>query len=208
MATRFVAQSVQSHLDRGMGGMTTAEGFEALERLLAGNGPTTAVLPVDWAAWARLFPAYLRSPFLARMRDGVAATDEERPEFVLGQLRHLPAADRAERVQSAIAEALAGVAGFPVERVDSRQPVTDYGLDSLMSLEFKNRLQALFGISVDVLRILEGPSVEWLVGHVLEEIAGTPELNSQDAEESDESLYARLDDLSDEEIDAALARLD
>jgi acyl transferase domain-containing protein len=209
MATRFAAQSVQSLLDRGMGGMTTAEGFDALERLLAEGSPTTAVLPVDWAAWSRLFPAYLKSPFLARVRDGVGVTDEARPAFVLGNLRYLPAVDRSERVQSAIAEALAGVAGFPVERVDSGQPVTDYGLDSLMSLEFKNRLQALFGISIDVLRILEGPSVEWLVGHVLEKIAVAQAApGSQDAEESDESLYARLDDLSDEEIDAALARLD
>ena len=48
-------------------------------------------------------------------------------------------------------------AGRPAEVLDPKQPLSDLGLDSLMAVELKNRIEAEFGVSVPVTSISKGP---------------------------------------------------
>ena len=206
MAARFDADAVATLASRGMGGMKTREGFEALERVLAGSDPATAVLPINWTAWSELFPAYVKAPFLSRVRAGEAQPhDHVETQSVREQLARLAPDERPEFVRAALRSALASVAGFPAASIDPAQPITDYGLDSLMALEFKNRVQALSGVSLDVVSILEGPPLNRLVDEVTARCEVPIEASSNG--DTDEALLARVDSLTDADLDAALARL-
>jgi acyl carrier protein len=50
-----------------------------------------------------------------------------------------------------------------------RQRLFDLGIDSLMAVELKNRLQSAFGIPLGATLVFDHPTVEALTDHLLEE---------------------------------------
>jgi acyl carrier protein len=68
-----------------------------------------------------------------------------------------------------IVSEIAAVLRMPVGRVEPTRALTQLGLDSLMALELKSRLQRGLGLTVTVQQLLKAPSVEELA----EELAGS-----------------------------------
>jgi acyl transferase domain-containing protein/aryl carrier-like protein len=206
MASRFEAAAVQSIAERGMGGITTRDGLLALERAIAGREPQTAVLPVNWAAWSAQFPSYVNTPFLARVRrsDADAPNDVDNAS-VRERLVQLPVGERAAFVTSILRDALAAVAGFSADLIDPFQPITECGLDSLMALEFKNRITRQLGVAVDVVELLDGPSLVQLAKRL--RLASEERSPQSWPSASDAALLASADTLGDADLDTALARV-
>jgi len=206
MASRFAAAAVQSLGERGMGGMKTRRAELALERAIVGREPQTAVLPVNWAAWSSHFPTYVNAPFLTRVRrsesDGPRDVDNA---SVRDRLLHMPVEERAAFVTGILRETLAAVAGCPADLVDPSQPITECGLDSLMALELKNRITRQLGVAVDVVELLDGPTLVQLAQRLsLTTGQRAPESSPS---VSDAALLASVDTLGDSDLDAALARV-
>jgi phthiocerol/phenolphthiocerol synthesis type-I polyketide synthase D len=81
------------------------------------------------------------------------------------------------------------------------------GLDSLMAVELKNRVELDLGIPLPVIDLLQGPSVAQLATLLLERLTTKPASAAASAPYAlpPEQLLARLDSLSDAEIDKLLA---
>jgi hypothetical protein len=133
------------------------------------------------------------------------ASPEERPGLILVGVR-----GHAGRIL--------GLAG--ADALDPSVPLIDMGLDSLMSVDLKNRIEADFAVSLPVGSILEGPSCEELadlVAALLDAGSGSTTLRDADAPTgaSDatpdaldaERLLADIDRLADDEVDALLLTL-
>jgi acyl transferase domain-containing protein len=201
MATRFDPGDVQAYSDRGMRSMSTAEGLEALGRLLGGTGSGVAVLPIDWAKWANAYPALTSSPFLsclvapAKPATGCA-------QLVLDGIFGVSPRDRRNAIETYFLDLLATVSGFAVADIDIRRPVTELGLDSLMALETKNRVHAQTGVSLPIGCFLEGKTIEQLAAELEATLTEhrTPQI-------TDRELLARVDELSEADLDLALVRL-
>jgi surfactin synthase thioesterase subunit/acyl carrier protein len=56
------------------------------------------------------------------------------------------------------------------EPIDSRRPLSELGLDSLMSVNVASRLEAALGIPVPVAKLIRGPSIERLVDDLAPEL--------------------------------------
>jgi hypothetical protein len=128
----------------------------------------------------------------------------------------LLAAEPAERVNllvESLQRQVARVLGYGAHDVpNAAQPLADLGLDSLMAIQLKNRIQTDLGVGVAVGTLLKGLTTDRLARDVLGRLDESPESLPRGPEltppkESPEQLLARLDELGDTEVDALLADL-
>jgi NAD(P)-dependent dehydrogenase (short-subunit alcohol dehydrogenase family) len=214
MVTRFQAADVSALVQRGMGALTTEEGLEAMWRLIDRDLPHAAVLPVDWAEWARRYPALSGAPFLRE----VAVTAEGAPleagpeaserESILAA----PPPEREGRLAAFLAVQVARVMQLQPDALDREQPLRTLGLDSLMAVEIRNRVQGGLGVSLPLAVLLEGPSVAQLAVRLLPMLSSAPMSTAATDEPGIDSrkaaaLLEGLDDLGEGDVDALLGQM-
>ncbi len=120
-------------------------------------------MPVDWRTLFRTDPNARLSPLLGDLAAefaGGARADEQAAGALAASIASLEldrqiaalesALDRDRRRRDADRDPATSIA---------RRRSTDLGLDSLMAVEIKNRLQHDVGVNVALVRLLEGPSV-------------------------------------------------
>jgi polyketide synthase 12/epothilone polyketide synthase D len=137
-------------VSRGMRSLTAGEGLWALERLLDGDRAHAAVLPIDVRQWVELYPAALFSRVLSRL---VAAqrADAGRRTGDRDLLERLAAAEpgaRAALLETLLRAQASQVLRIPEDKLDVDVPLTNLGMDSLMGLELRNRIEAALGVAV------------------------------------------------------------
>lgn len=112
----------------------------------------------------------------------------------------------------------AEVLNLPPHRLDTRQSMLSYGFDSLLLMELKKRVEASVHVTLPLVSLLQGPSLEQLssivqqqlqaaatMQEVREGLASDPEeLPDQREQEEAERLLEQIDDLSEEEIERLL----
>jgi len=79
--------------------------------------------------------------------------------------------ERSCRIEAHLREQTARVLRLPAQSLDVEQPLNTLGLDSLMAVEVKNRLEADLGVTVPIVKFLDGPSVRDLARHLAEQFA-------------------------------------
>jgi acyl transferase domain-containing protein len=200
-ASRYDASSVQRVVERGLGSMTNEQGLNALERLMQQSAAQVAVLPVDWTKWSKLYPRYTASPLLAQLLRKSSDLDASLQ-------RHAPGKPRSQdEITPYLVRVLAVVLGFNSSELSSDAPINTFGLDSLTALEFRHRIESDLGLKVSVVRLLQGPTLEELsaeIGPLMKEHSEAAPIAQADDEAA---LLARVDDLTEAELDSALASL-
>jgi len=99
------------------------------------------------------------------------------------------------------------VLGFaPGSSIDSQQPLSEYGLDSLMALELRNLLAAEMERSIPVTLLFNHPTVEEITAYLLSLLYGRGEQPSPPLAETEEvsDVLSSIEELSDEQVDALL----
>jgi acyl transferase domain-containing protein/acyl carrier protein len=162
---------------RGLGSMTPAQGLAALDRLLAGDPPAqVAVMPIDWPRWAASYPEAATAPFLEEVVPTAGAREPAAPALAAASIQALaPAARRAALLQlvgDLVRRALRLGDGA---EIDPGAALNRLGLDSLMALEIRSRLQRQTGVRVSTALLLQGASADAVVAE-LEQQLGAAEL--------------------------------
>jgi surfactin synthase thioesterase subunit/aryl carrier-like protein len=158
-------------LDRfGVRSMAPEAALHALGRVLDGDRGQLVVADVDWRRFRSILEARGPRPLLADLpiAGESAANSLEAP--LLKELR-AAAADARPRI---IRPWLQGVVAqlFRFSEPAQLDPTANFfhlGLDSLMALELRNRLQMEFKCALPVAIIFQHPSVDALVGHLCRE---------------------------------------
>ena len=123
-------------------------------------------------------------------------------------LTEVPPDDWQPILEGQLREQAARVLRLSAAALDVEQPLNNVGIDSLMAIELKNRIEADLGVTVPMVKFLEGPSVRALAQFVAEQLVPVRPgpADGLDAAAAGH-LLARLDDLSDDQVDALLAEL-
>src|ERR1700682_458113 len=91
------------------------------------------------------------------------------------RLRHILDADAEARpalLEGYIRDHLARAIGASPSRIDPHQSLLSLGLDSLIAVEVRNRINSDFGLNVPLAKIIQSASVRALAGYLAGRLAG------------------------------------
>jgi acyl carrier protein len=196
--------------NRGIDSFTPEEGTALLSRLIQQPWGDVGLLRISVRQWVEFYPRAASAPFLAKLREedeaGVGATK------VVGRFRqaleNLSPVERRAALERHVFESLARVLHLSAGRIDAHAPLRGYGMDSLMSLEIRNRLEASLGLRLSASLLYTYSTTATLVDHLLDqmsfEIRSAPQIAAdvrrraephiQFFELSEESARAMLDE--------------
>ncbi|HKU43583.1 MAG TPA: SDR family NAD(P)-dependent oxidoreductase, partial [Polyangiales bacterium] len=156
---------------RGMGSITNRLGVILLEHLMRSDRVQTAALPgADFATWCSFYPASATGMLEPLLRETAGrATGQADEATARAEILAADPADRPALLETFMTELVRRVLRIPAGKaLDPELPLNRFGVDSLMAIELKNRLEAELGVSVQVSRILLSESLRKFAGELLE----------------------------------------
>ncbi|MCY3647461.1 MAG: SDR family NAD(P)-dependent oxidoreductase [Chloroflexi bacterium] len=156
---------------RGGRWFTPQQGIRALERIVRQDATTSVVMSMDWSVFEEAVeerPAFLED-MLSSPDD--AAGDSASSEDVLSQLRMASAAGHEELLASFLQQEVRAVLRLPT----APSPTIgffDLGMDSLMAVELRNRLNRAFAgeyVASNTV-VFDYPDISSLARHIAEEL--------------------------------------
>ena len=159
-AQRQVDQQMQA---RGVEAITPDQGIQIFSQLLA--QPSEAQVGVVPIRWAQLLSQGWSDAFFERFQPStpvVQPTADWR-----NRLENLPPQQRLSFLTTALQQEVAQVLGRAASQLpDPQLGFFDLGLDSLMAVELKNRLEGQLGTTVSSTAIFEHPTIAALAQHL------------------------------------------
>jgi acyl transferase domain-containing protein/acyl carrier protein len=154
--------------ERGLAPIDPVQGFKTLERLLAhAESAQVGVIPIDVEKWVETSSDSRGDPLfrelITQRASDTAGSDGGFRETLLAA----PAGpERRALLESHIVDQLARVLRLSTSRIDTRIPFGRMGVDSLMGLEFRNRLESSLNIRLPATMIWNHPTVSALATFV------------------------------------------
>jgi acyl carrier protein/short-subunit dehydrogenase len=152
LATRFE--------NRGLASLPPETALAALKRLLLADARDIMVASFDGKRWAEFYPSAASL---------VGAGDERTVDVSLVErLGALDSKHRAALLSEYLRGEVATVLGVPVARIDpERTAISQSGLDSLMALELRARLEAGLGLKLSATLVWNYPSLPALAEYLM-----------------------------------------
>jgi NAD(P)-dependent dehydrogenase (short-subunit alcohol dehydrogenase family)/acyl carrier protein len=193
---------------RGFASIPANLGIRALDRALSADRAELTIMDFRPGAWRESFPASAALPFFSELPVAEAHADGVRNEQAAEILSRLNSAttprERRERLEAFLRSEIGRVLRQAPERIDLRAPFGSLGLDSLMALEVRNRLERALGRSLPVSLVWNYPTVAELAVF-LAGVLGLP-LDADDppapgpAQDADDARTAELAAMSEDEV--------
>jgi len=157
----------------GFAAMTPPQALGLLETMLApGMPPQAAALPVDWRVFLASRP--MVPPIFSAFRPAASPGDNAPvvgPVLDLAALAGLDRAARCERLETFLRGEVARELGIREERLVVTRALNAMGLDSLMAVQLRNRVQEMLQATIPVSRFIEGPSIRDLASELADRVA-------------------------------------
>jgi myxalamid-type polyketide synthase MxaE and MxaD len=200
---RQVLEDLRVH---GIAPLDPARALDLLAQALSGSRPQ--VVAVSIAREKTSEGGLRQSRLLAELRGDEPASARDRDAALARELVSLSAEDRSVRLERLLCESLGRVLKVAPDRVDRRKPLGSIGVDSLIALEFRRRLEAALGLALPATMVWNYPTVVELAGYLASRLAGARQVSpppiAPAAPTANPSSVERVDELTDEEAARAL----
>jgi len=214
MAASLARRDQARWLRQGLRLLSPEEGLAAFARVLGHGSAQIGVLPLDLGKLLAPFPPGTEPPLLAELAEGRAPEEAEpaAPPELVAQLAQVPPAKRRPAILAHVRAQVLSVLGLnPASAPRPQQGLRDLGMDSLMAIELRNRLQRSVGKSLPPTLAFDSPTVESLAEYLALEVfrLDPPARVQREAAESSlaraESVArAALQELSEQQAEALL----
>jgi NADPH:quinone reductase-like Zn-dependent oxidoreductase/NADP-dependent 3-hydroxy acid dehydrogenase YdfG/acyl carrier protein len=194
---------------RGLNSLGPAQALDQLERILVHPPLQVAAMDMDWDAYGASNLTSAKSPFLSDLSAAPQADAGAPPERSARDVFAASAAGAPRRaaIELFLKEQVARVLRQATSRIDAAKPFRNLGLDSLMGLELRNRLEAELSLQLPATVVWNYPTVKVLAPHLASllgmpidvarsiETVATPESSSDEIE----SLLREIENLPGDE---------
>ncbi len=171
--------------------ITAETGMAALAQLLCqgvGGPAQLGVAPIDWRQFAGLdHPAPFLRHFVTAAEPSVA------PPSLVAMLTALPTNRRLEHVRAYLQQWVGRVLGM-ADLPDPTAGFADLGMDSLMALELRRRLEQELQQALPTTLAFEYPTVDTLAMHLLTDVLTLAAPTSKGQESAPQRRHTGLDD--------------
>ncbi len=212
MAADLDSRSQQRIAESGFATMPSELGLQLLGDLLRQDATQAGVMSVNWAKFLQQFPPGGAAPLISDLAPKTEPqTNSAQPAKQLELLRQLEETIASDRdnvliayIQTEVAQVLRFEASY---QPNPQQGFFDMGMDSLMSIELKNRLETSLGNSLPSTLTFEYPTIESLADYLLNKViilnvAEPIEVESQIETEVQTDLFLDIQQYSEEELAA------
>jgi myxalamid-type polyketide synthase MxaE and MxaD len=158
---------------RGFASMKPLEGLAILGELLRHSPPQIGVMSFQLPLWSQFYPNLTRSSLFAHLlaeaelQKAEQAREQHLTRAALVELDH----DQREQIlEQYLNDQIARVLGHTSLKLERQQQLNRLGIDSLMSVELKNRLGSDLSIAIPVTAFMQGITLEQLMKQISEQI--------------------------------------
>ena len=196
----------QFFADLGVSMISVEQGLAAMQLVLSSDRTRTGVFILDARQWFQSFPAAGGSSLFAKLQDSTKL-ERRGGGAIRAELDAADAAERPARLAAAIAGEIRAVLRSS-EPIDPDRPMESLGLDSLMALELRNRLESSLGTTLPAALVWAYPTITDLAGAMCERLGYESPTDAEpppDAESalSDEEMELLSDLVTASELETA-----
>jgi NADP-dependent 3-hydroxy acid dehydrogenase YdfG/acyl carrier protein len=204
---------------RGLLGFSPKQAMAALGLMLQRQPVQMGVMRIDWQKIAMSVPGGAIPQRLSSLASSGIFDQQggEEGSRIREALLHASPEEQEAIVQAYIREQVARVLGASADALDADQTLNELGLDSLMGVELKNRVESDLSITVPMRDLMAGPTINLLTTVLLNQLgmsSATPSAAAVSSRsradeasaqlDKQDEVSAMVDQLSDAEVDALL----
>ena len=184
---------------QGVHALSPEQSLAALARAVGSGRPQVVIANVDWARLQALVEARGRRPIFDELASAAEAPVAKAglPARGRGDLRERLRASEAPRslLLEWLRETVADVLGFPsAEQVPLRAGFFSLGMDSMMTVNLRDRLQRALDLRVPTSVAFNHPSIEALTSYLFDRLVGEGVAGKPSAEAGAAGRAARVQD--------------
>lgn len=149
--------------------------LEALELLIPQDHARVGVLKLDWQQLQQFYPQIGKLPLVSHLIDlaSTAEVGQQQEHAIRQSINDAEPAQREQVLEGYLAQQVAAVLRITDTEIDVQQPLTSLGLDSLMAIELKNRLETELTVHIPIVTFLQGPSIVQFTAQLLPQLVDT-----------------------------------
>ncbi len=155
---------------------TLKQSTDILEQMLLTNPVQRVATDSDWEMVGNFYPhsgETSRFGHLIKEKELSAVSASGAGDSGLNTtLKELDREQQEEILGSHLLDTFARVLGASSDKVDPSEPVTKYGLDSLMANQIRNWIQSSVAVDYSMMRIMKGPTLQEMTQQILDEMNG------------------------------------
>ncbi|MBB3206093.1 myxalamid-type polyketide synthase MxaB [Rhodopirellula rubra] len=184
--------------ERGMSPLQPSTAMHLLDLAIQNRVTPFAVMDVNWNVMLGKMVGG-GSSLMSEFRSATASTEKSnsggaRDEKLVARLMAASAEERLQQLQSFVASELADVMGTDEDAIEADQPLASLGLDSLMGMELRSKLESRLGIELPMSALFDDPSVVSLARVAGEAFEGAAGRLSEETAESKATPIAEKTD--------------
>lgn len=193
----------------GVASLTPAEGLVFLERLSVGPVSCIGVMRLNARQLVETMPSAAGLPFFADLAKGAGGQKRlgKSSQKLLDAIRDASVTDRPRMLLNHLCEQFGLVLQQEPSRLDPQAPFQTMGVDSLMSLEIRNRVEETLGVRLGATVLYTYANLTALGQHVLERLGLSDVADSEPVKASVEKPSLPDSEQMDQLSDEALAEL-
>ena len=132
------------------------------------------IADVDWQRFKSIYQVRRRSPFFSRVAIEAEPVSHYRTAGLLERLKFSPIGQQRTELRTRILELTGEVLKIDPQTLDSEAGFFELGMDSILAVQFRQRLEAVLGCRLPVTLAMDYPRVNALVDHLLDEFSSAP----------------------------------